>query len=105
MMNREIIYRNSKMKIWKERHTYIETLRKTRSNALLCQEMDISEGKSGYMRVNKGGKLYSLIYGEVSSLSITLIEKEAVFHFYPGSRWLSLESGGNFRCPAVRTGK
>ncbi|MEW6162152.1 MAG: AmmeMemoRadiSam system radical SAM enzyme [Nitrospirota bacterium] len=61
----------------------------------------ISEGKRGWChtRLNEGGKLFSLIYGEVSSLSINPIEKKPVFHFYPGSRWLSLGSVGcNFRC-------
>lgn len=32
-------------------------------------------------RINEGGRLYSLIYGEVSSLSINPIEKKPVFHF------------------------
>lgn len=65
----------------------------------------ISEGERGwcYTRTNKGGKLYSLIYGEVSSLSINPIEKKPVFHFYPGSRWISLGSVGcNFRCPGCQ---
>jgi pyruvate formate lyase activating enzyme len=65
----------------------------------------ISEGKRGWCRtrINEGGKLYSLIYGEVSSLSINPIEKKPVFHFYPGSRWLSLGSVGcNFRCPGCQ---
>lgn len=64
-----------------------------------------SEGKRGwcYTRANKRVKLYSLIYGEVSSLSINPIEKKLVFHFYPGSRWLSLGSlGCNFRCPGCQ---
>jgi len=47
--------------------------------------------------------LYSLIYGEVASLSINPIEKKPVFHFYPGSRWLSLGAlGCNFRCPGCQ---
>lgn len=54
-------------------------------------------------RVNEGGRLYSTIYGEVSSLSINPIEKKPVFHFHPGSRWLSLGSVGcNFRCPGCQ---
>ena len=47
--------------------------------------------------------MYSLIYGEVASLSINPIEKKPVFHFYPGSRWLSLGAlGCNFRCPGCQ---
>src|SRR4030066_862399 len=65
----------------------------------------IPETKWGWCRtrVNEGGRLYSEIYGEVSSCSINPIEKKPVFHFYPGSRWLSLGSGGcNFRCPGCQ---
>ncbi len=73
---------------------------------LTCQRRCvISEGKKGWChtRMNKGEMLYSLIYGEVSSLSINPIEKKPVFHFYPGSRWLSLGSVGcNFRCPGCQ---
>lgn len=65
----------------------------------------IAEAKTGWCmtRVNEGGSLYSLIYGEVSSISINPIEKKPVFHFYPGSKWLSLGSlGCNFRCPGCQ---
>jgi pyruvate formate lyase activating enzyme len=65
----------------------------------------IPEGKTGWCRtrVNEGGRLFSLIYGEVSSLSVNPIEKKPVFHFHPGSRWLSLGSlGCNFRCPGCQ---
>jgi pyruvate formate lyase activating enzyme len=65
----------------------------------------IPEGKKGWCqtRINRGGKLYSLIYGEVSTLSINPIEKKPVFHFYPGSKWLSVGSlGCNFRCPGCQ---
>lgn len=54
-------------------------------------------------RLNEGGKLYSLIYGRAASLSINPIEKKPVFHFLPGSRWLSLGSlGCNFHCPGCQ---
>jgi pyruvate formate lyase activating enzyme len=65
----------------------------------------IPEGLHGWCgtRKNEGGRLSSLIYGEVSSLSINPIEKKPVFHFFPGSRWLSLGSVGcNFRCPGCQ---
>jgi pyruvate formate lyase activating enzyme len=72
----------------------------------VCQRRCIiPEGKSGWCmtRVNNRGTIYSLIYGEVSSLSINPIEKKPVFHYYPGSRWLSLGSVGcNFRCPGCQ---
>jgi pyruvate formate lyase activating enzyme len=65
----------------------------------------IDDGKTGWCmtRKNEGGALYSLIYGEVSSISINPIEKKPVFHFYPGSKWLSIGSlGCNFRCPGCQ---
>ena len=61
----------------------------------------IPEGEAGWCgtRENEGGTLFSSIYGEVSSISVNPIEKKPVFHFLPGSRWLSLGSVGcNFRC-------
>jgi pyruvate formate lyase activating enzyme len=72
----------------------------------ICQRRCIiHEGKTGWCmtRINEGGTLYSLIYGEISSISINPIEKKPVFHFYPGSKWLSLGSlGCNFRCPGCQ---
>jgi hypothetical protein len=35
-------------------------------------------------RKNVGGKLYTLVYGEISSISANPIEKKPLFHFYPG---------------------
>lgn len=65
----------------------------------------IPEGDSGFCRtrLNKGGKLYTLDYGMVSTLAVAPIEKKPFFHFYPGSRWLSLGTlGCNFRCPGCQ---
>lgn len=61
----------------------------------------ITEGKTGYCktRLNKGGVLYTIVYGVVSSLNNDPIEKKPVFHFKPGSYCLSLGTYGcNFRC-------
>ncbi len=72
----------------------------------VCQRRCIiSDGRRGFCRtrLNSGGKLYSLTYGLVSSISVNPIEKKPVFHFYPGSRWLSLGSlGCNFLCPGCQ---
>ena len=65
----------------------------------------LGEGQKGFCfsRQNQGGRLFTLIYGEVASLSVNPIEKKPVFHFYPGSRWLSLGTlGCNFRCPGCQ---
>jgi pyruvate formate lyase activating enzyme len=57
--------------------------------------------KSGYcgVRKNEGGKLFSLIYGKVSSINIDPIEKKPLFHFHPGSLVFSVGTFGcNMRC-------
>lgn len=54
-------------------------------------------------RENLDGQLVSLIYGRVASLSLNPIEKKPVYHFLPGTQWLSLGSlGCNFRCPGCQ---
>ncbi len=65
----------------------------------------IRDGSSGYCgtRIGKNGKIYTMLYGIVSSMAISPIEKKPMFHFYPGSLWLSLGSFGcNFRCPGCQ---
>ncbi len=65
----------------------------------------ISEGLRGYCstRLNRCGKLFTLSYGMVSTLSVAPIEKKPLFHFYPGSRWFSLGTFGcNFLCPGCQ---
>lgn len=65
----------------------------------------IAPGARGYCltRENVGGTLYSLVYGLVASLAISPIEKKPLFHFYPGSSWLSIGTlGCNFRCPGCQ---
>lgn len=85
-----------------------EKLKSNKVRCNVCQRRcEIPEGKTGWCmtRVNEKGTLYTLMYGEVSSISKNPIEKKPVFHFYPGSRWLSLGTlGCNFRCPGCRTG-
>lgn len=51
-------------------------------------------------RVNRDGKLVTLIYGAVSSLSANPIEKKPFYHFYPGTFALTAGSWScNFGCP------
>lgn len=89
----------------KEAYLY-DRSEKGKITCLTCQrKCVIPEGKKGWCRtrINEGGRLFTFIYGEVSSLSINPIEKKPVFHFYPGSRWLSIGSlGCNFRCPGCQ---
>jgi len=83
-----------------------EKLRGKRVRCNICQRRcAIKEGERGYCRtrVNREGKLFSQIYGMVSSIMISPAEKKPFFHFYPGSRWLSVGSFGcNFRCPGCQ---
>jgi pyruvate formate lyase activating enzyme len=83
-----------------------EPLPGRRARCGVClRRCEIADGKRGWCgtRVNRGGKVLSLIYGRVASLAVSPIEKKPLFHFYPGSRWLSLGSlGCNFRCPGCQ---
>ena len=64
-----------------------------------CQ---LSEGETGFCRArgNRGGRLVSLSYGLVTSVALDPVEKKPLYHFYPGSRILSVGSFGcNLACP------
>ena len=51
------------------------------------------------VRVNRDGKLYSLVYGRAAAIHVDPIEKKPLFHFYPGHRIFSVGTVGcNFRC-------
>jgi len=50
-------------------------------------------------KVNIGGKLYSLAYGNPCSVHVDPIEKKPLFHFYPSTSIFSIATAGcNFRC-------
>ena len=68
---------------------------------LCAHSCKISQGKRGFcgVRENRDGKLYTLIYGTVSSEAVDPVEKKPLYHFYPGSYAHSVGSiGCNFRC-------
>ncbi|MBK5274984.1 MAG: AmmeMemoRadiSam system radical SAM enzyme [Desulfuromonadales bacterium] len=61
----------------------------------------IGEGERGIcmVRENRGGILYSLVYGKLCAESVDPIEKKPLFHILPGSRSYSIATAGcNFRC-------
>lgn len=61
----------------------------------------IKEGTRGIcaVRENRGGKLYSLVYGKIVAEHVDPIEKKPLFHVMPGSRTYSIASSGcNFHC-------
>lgn len=61
----------------------------------------ISDGGRGHcgVRENRGGTLYSLVYGKLCAEHVDPIEKKPLFHLQPGSRSYSIATVGcNFRC-------
>ena len=68
---------------------------------LCSHRCKIAEGKIGIcgVRENKGGTLYSLVYGKVIAEHVDPIEKKPFFHFRPGATSFSIATAGcNFRC-------
>ena len=81
---------------------FYEKIEDNKVHCFLCpRHCHIASERSGYcgVRKNEGGKLYSLIYGKVSSVNLDPIEKKPLFHFHPGSKCLSFGTYGcNMRC-------
>jgi len=51
------------------------------------------------VRMNRDGRLYSLVYGRATSIAVDPVEKKPLFHFHPGHRVLSFGTVScNFRC-------
>jgi pyruvate formate lyase activating enzyme len=51
------------------------------------------------VRVNSGGRLFTLVYGKLISRAIDPIEKKPLYHFLPGTRSYSIATAGcNFFC-------
>ena len=71
-------------------------------NCKLCpHNCLISNGEHGKcnVRINRDGKLYTINYGEITSIARDPIEKKPLYHFKPGSNILSVGSFGcNFSC-------
>lgn len=79
-----------------------ESLDDNRVKCNLCaHRCMISDGNLGVcnVRQNKGGVLYTLVYGQVISRHVDPIEKKPLYHFMPGSTTYSIATAGcNFRC-------
>ena len=80
-----------------------EKLRGTKVRCLLCERRCVvEEGGRGLCgtRVNVGGSLYTLTYGNLSAIESRPIEIKPFFHFWPGSTSLTFSSWScNFLCP------
>lgn len=62
----------------------------------------IPSGKLGFCqaRLNVEGNFYTVVYGNISSISANPIEKKPFYHFWPGSIALTCGSWScNFECP------
>lgn len=81
---------------------FYERLEEGRIRCHLCpQGCRISPGKVGYcfIRGNRDGTLYPLLYGRISSAALDPIEKKPLYHFHPGSTIYSIGGiGCNLRC-------
>jgi pyruvate formate lyase activating enzyme len=78
---------------------------KSHENAVECNlciiNCKIKEGDAGFcgVRENQKGKLYTSIYGKLSSFSTDFIEKAPLYHFYPNHKFLTVGSVGcNLKC-------
>jgi len=61
----------------------------------------VAEGKRGICRVreNRGGKYYTLVYGNPCAVHLDPVEKKPFFHVLPGTASYSLATAGcNFQC-------
>ena len=81
---------------------FYDVLEKSTVKCHLCyQNCTIPEGKRGIcgVRVNEGGKLYTLVYGKAAATGLDPVEKKPLFHFHPGTSTYSISTVGcNFRC-------
>ncbi|MFZ2447800.1 MAG: AmmeMemoRadiSam system radical SAM enzyme [Syntrophobacteraceae bacterium] len=73
-----------------------------RVHCFLCsQHCRIEPGETGKcgVRENRGGTLWSLVYGRLIAQHIDPIEKKPLYHYYPGTTSYSIATAGcNFRC-------
>ena len=79
--------------------------KKLKNQRVLCElcphDCEIVAGQRGrcQVRENRGGELYSLVYGRTVAENVEPIEKKPLFHFLPGSLTYSLATAGcNFHC-------
>ena len=79
-----------------------ETLPNGKLHCYLCpRHCHIGEGQAGFcfIRVNEGGKFYSLGYASPAAIQIDPIEKKPLNHFLPGTKIFSMGTAGcNMGC-------
>ncbi|AKI98172.1 AmmeMemoRadiSam system radical SAM enzyme [Kosmotoga pacifica] len=81
---------------------YFDELEDDVLQCLLCpNKCIIKPGQTGICKARKNikGMLYSLNYGELTSIAMDPIEKKPLYHYHPGSEILSVGSWGcNLHC-------
>lgn len=81
---------------------YFTPLDKKEIRCELCpRHCRVPRGKRGYcgVRENRGGKYYSLVYGNPCAFNLDPIEKKPLFHVLPSTASLSIATVGcNFHC-------
>jgi len=82
---------------------FYEKVKGDRVRCTLCERRCfIDVGGRGFCgsRVNVGGRLYSLVYGDISALESRPIEIKPFYHYWPGSTALTFSTWScNFTCP------
>ncbi|WP_244148894.1 AmmeMemoRadiSam system radical SAM enzyme [Desulfonatronum thioautotrophicum] len=77
-------------------------LRSAKVHCRLCAHFCvIAEGDRGLcgVRINQQGKLYTLVRNTVAALNLDPVEKKPLYHFFPGTKTLSLGTMGcNLSC-------
>ncbi|MCS7114554.1 MAG: AmmeMemoRadiSam system radical SAM enzyme [Nitrososphaerota archaeon] len=81
---------------------FYEKIKFGRVKCCLCERRcEIAEGQTGFCRtrLNVGGKLYVLVYGDISAMESRPIEIKPFFHYWPGSTALTFSTWScNFNC-------
>jgi pyruvate formate lyase activating enzyme len=92
-----------RIKKMKKEAMFYDKLESQRVHCYLCpHNCRIAEDGRGICGVRKNveGTLYSLNYGEISSIAVDPIEKKPLSRFHPGAYILSVGSVGcNLKCP------
>ncbi|HKJ43388.1 MAG TPA: AmmeMemoRadiSam system radical SAM enzyme [Sunxiuqinia sp.] len=92
------------MEAVQEKHeaSFYSTVRQDVVQCFLCpRNCTIKPGKRGncHARSNHAGKLISDVYGRIAAINLDPIEKKPLYHFYPGTKILSVGTAGcNFHC-------
>jgi len=83
-----------------------EALQDGSARCMMCERRCvIAPGECGFCKTrrNDGGTIKGIVHGAVSTIAVAPVEAKPIFHFLPGSKWLSLGTlGCNFKCPGCQ---